>query len=262
MPLRIAVATSTLKQPLRQALVTAAAAGATGLQLDARNEVKPADYGETARRQLLHELGERGLRVASMTFPTRHVLHAEEHLDVRLAAVREAMQFAAMLKASVLVVRAGRLAAEPEADDNQRLDEILDDLARIGNRIGVTLSITPAAETPDALAAILESVRSGPVGVDFDPATCAIAGRNAADDLRTLHRLATHVQVRDAVRDVDGTGQEVAVGRGEVDWPEVLAVIAEMEYRGWLTVRRTAGDDIPGDVARAVKFIHRVVAGG
>jgi sugar phosphate isomerase/epimerase len=262
MLLRLAVATSVLNQPLRHAIVSAAAAGANGVQLDARNEVKPADYGETARRQLLHELGERGLKVASLAFPLRHSLHAIEHLDARLAAVREAMEFAALLKASVVVVRAGRVLDDPSSAENQRLADVLDEFARLGNHLGVTLSVTPAAEPPGTLAAILETIKSGPIGIDFDPAACAIAGRGAPDDLRTLHAYVTHVQVRDAVRDVDGTGLETPVGRGEVDWPELLAIIGEMNYQGWLTVRRTGGDDVAGDCARAIKYIRNVVTNG
>ncbi len=261
MVLRLAVATQSFKQPLRQAIITAAAAGVTGVQLDARTEVRPSDYGETARRQLLHELGERGLKIASLAFPTRHALHAREHLDARLAAVREAMQFAAHLKAPVVIVRVGRIPEDAESPDRVRLREVLDDFARVGNHLGVTLSVAPAAESPTGLAQVLDGIKSGPLGVDFDPATCVLAGRSAADDLRELHRLIAHIQIRDAVRDVDGAGQEVAVGRGEVDWPALLAMITEIDYRGWQTIRRTAGDDAAGDCARAAQFIRNVTFG-
>ena len=260
--MRLAVATQSFKQPLRQAIVTAAACGTTGVQFDARNELRPSDYGDTARRQLQHELSERGLKIASLTFPTRHALHAEEYLDARVAAVREAMQFAALLKAPVLIVRSGRIPADAAARDHQRLREVLDDFARLGNHLGVTLSLTPAAEPPEPLAALLQGITSGPIGVDFDPATCAIAGRSAVDDLRTLHRFVAHVQARDAIRDVDGTGQEAVLGRGEVDWPNLLATISEIDYRGWLTIRRTAGDDPIGDCTRAVQYIRNVMFGG
>jgi sugar phosphate isomerase/epimerase len=260
--MRLAVATQYFKQPLRRAVVTAAACGATGVQFDARNELKQSDYGETARRQLQHELSERGLKIASLTFPTRHALHAEEYLDTRIAAVRDAMHFAALLKAPVLIVRCGRIPSESAAHDRQRLHEILDDFARLGNHLGVTLSLTPAAEPPDALAALLDGIKSGPIGIDFDPGTCAIAGRSAVDDLRTLHRFVAHVQARDAIRDVDGSGQETVLGRGEVDWPGLLASITEIEYRGWLTIRRTQGDDPVGDSTRAVQYIRNVAYGG
>lgn len=260
--MRLAVATQSFKQPLRQAIVTAAACGATGVQFDVRNELKQADYGDTARRQLQHELSERGLKIASLTFPTRHPLHAEEYLDARLAALREAMQFAALLKSPVLIVRAGRIPADAAAPDRQRLSEILNDFARFGNHLGVTLCLTPAAEPPESLAALLEGIRSGPLGVDFDPATCAIAGRSAVDDVRILRRFVSHVQGRDAIRDVDGTGQETVLGRGEVDWPNLLGTLTEIDYRGWLTIRRTSGDDPIADCTRAGQYIRNVLFGG
>lgn len=260
--MRLAVATQFFKQPLRQAIVTAAACGAAGVQFDVRNEVRQEDYGDTARRQLQHELSERGLKIASLAFPTRHPLHAEEYLDARLAALRDAMQFAALLKAPVLIARAGRIPAEAASRDRQQLREILDDFARLGNHLGVTLSLTPAAESPEPLASLLEGIKSGPIGVDFDPAACAVAGRPAVEDLRVMHRLVTHVQARDAIRDMEGTGQEVVLGRGEVDWPNLLGTLTEIDYRGWLTIRRTSGDDPAGDSARAVQYIRNVAFGG
>src|SRR5262245_42740465 len=260
-PLRIAVATSLFRLPIRRAIPTAAECGAQGVQFDARTEVKPEDYGETARRQLLHELSERSLSVASLTFPLRRPLHDAEHLDLRVAAIRQAMQFAAQLRAKVLTVRAGRLPESADAPDLQKLRDVLRDLARFGNHVGVALSLTHAGDSPAPLVSLLQEIKDGPLGVDFDPAACVLARRNPSADLREAHSVVTHLQVRYAIRDFDGAGLEVPVGRGEVDWPEILALVGEMRYTGWLTVRRTAGDDILGDTARAVQFIQNVALG-
>jgi sugar phosphate isomerase/epimerase len=207
-------------------------------------------------------VSERGLKIASLTFPTRHPLHAEEYLDARVAAVRGAMQFAALLKAPVLIVRSGRIPADSSPRDDQRLREVLDDFARLGNHLGVTLSLSPAADATERLAALLDGIKSGPLGVDFDPAAFVIAGRPPVDDLRVLHRFVTHVQARDAIPDADGTGQETVLGRGEVDWPNLLGTLTEIGYQGWLTVRRTSGDDPIGDCTRAVQYVRNVLFGG
>lgn len=260
-PPRIAVATAPFRLPVRRAIVTAAACGAQGVQLDCRNEVKPDDYGETARRQLLHELGERGLSVGSLTFPLRRPLEDAEHLDQRVAALRQAMQFASQLRSRVLTVRGGRLPEESDAAGLGRLRDVLRELARYGNHIGVVLALTSAGDPPAGLVTLINEIKDGPLGIDFDPAACVLARRNASTDLREAQSAVTHIQVRDAVRDVDGGGLEVPVGRGEVDWDELLALMSEIHYAGWLTIRRTAGDDIPGDAARAVQFVRHVAGG-
>jgi sugar phosphate isomerase/epimerase len=256
--LRIAVATACFRQPLRAAIDTAARCAANGVQLDARNELKPGELGETGRRQLLYELGERDMTVASLTFPLRRSLIDPERIDARIDALRKAMELTAQLKARVLTCPAGRIPRDPESDDYQRLLPVLSDLARYGNHIGVTFSMTPADDEPARLLSLVESIREGPLGVDFDPAGCVLSGQDPGSALRELHAAVSHMQIRDAIRHVDGAGREAPVGRGEVDWELVLALLDEMNYAGWLTVRRTAGDDPAGDCGRAITFLRNV----
>jgi sugar phosphate isomerase/epimerase len=97
--------------------------------------------------------------------------------------------------------------------------------------------------------------------MNLDPAALVLARQDPAQAIRELHDLVAHVQVRDAIRDVDGLGTEVPVGRGEVDWDELLALLEEARYRQWFTVERTQGDDKLGDSARAVQFLKQVARG-
>lgn len=234
--------------------------GAAGLQFDARNQLRPTDLSETGRRQLLHALSERELSVASLNFPLRKALYDLEQLDPRVAAIRQAMQFAWDLKCRTLTCRIGRIPEDPQSSDGARLREVLADLAAHGNRVGVTFAITPAGDEARSLSTLIAGIGTGPLGVDFDAAERIMSRCNPASSLRDLHTLVTHVTVRDAVRDVDGAGREVPVGRGECDWPELLAVLDEMNFTGWLTVDRTAGDDPGGDIQRAVRYLQNVAS--
>jgi sugar phosphate isomerase/epimerase len=256
--LRIAAATRCFNQPLRQALRTASGTGASGVQLDARHEVRPADLSATGRRELLHQLDELKLRPASFHFPTRRSLSDQTELDGRVAALKLAMQFAWDMNAPVLTVRAGRVPQDLAAGDGPLLIDVLNDLARHGNRVGTTLAIVPARDSAESLLRLLDAVTEGPIGVDFDPAAFVTAGFDPAAAYRQLYARVTHLTVRDAIRDIDGSGIEVPVGRGEVAWDELANVIAEAEYRGWQTVARTAGDDRVGDMTRAVEYLRNV----
>jgi sugar phosphate isomerase/epimerase len=68
-----------------------------------------------------------------------------------------------------------------------------------------------------------------------------------------------HVRVRDGLRDTDGAGVEVPVGRGEVDWDELLAALAEINFAGWMTPDRTSGEDMAADAARAVSYVRNAM---
>ena len=85
-----------------------------------------------------------------------------------------------------------------------------------------------------------------------------MTGHDPIESFRVLYESIIHVQVRDAIREVDGSGLEVNVGRGEVAWDEFLVLLDEAGYSGWLTIERTSGDDKQNDVARAANYLRNV----
>jgi sugar phosphate isomerase/epimerase len=256
--LKLAVATEVFGLPLRESLLAAAEGGAQGVRFNARDELRPGDLTDTGRRQFLHLLGERDLSVASLTFPTRRALYDETQLEARLAALKSAIEFTRQLRSSVLTFRIGRLPAD-DSKEQAILFDLLVDLARHGNQFGVVPCITPLAEPIDRLATLLSGIKSGPLGIDLDPAAMAVAGDPAHEVYRRHHQIVGHVLGRDAVKDLDGSSSEVALGRGEVDWVELLPMLSEGEYRGWVTVTRTQGEDRAGDALRAIKYLSQVV---
>ena len=219
------------------------------------------EVSETGCRQLLLYLDELNLKMACLSFASRTSLCDPDRLESRLDAIRSAMKLAYQMKSGLLTVRIGRIPHDPDSPEYQTLCEILNDLTKFGNHIGTTLLITPSGDSAEELLQIISSVTQGPIGINYDPAVFVLSGQNPLEALRTLHSSFMHVQVRDAVRDFDGNGSEVPVGRGEVKWDELLALIDEAGYRGWLTVDRTQGDDRTGDIARAIQFLRAVTGG-
>ncbi len=260
-PLRMAVATRALQEPLKRAVQTAAEMGAQGVQFDVRNEVRPGELTETGRRQLLHYLDELNLSVASAVFPTRRAFYDQEELEARIAGARQAMEFAFQLKSNVLTLRIGRIPEDADSAEYEILRNVLNDLARHGNRVGVTLAVTPTRDEPARLLEFLKQITQGPVGMNYDPANFVMAGYHPARALETLADYLVHILVRDGVRDIDGGGLEVPVGRGEVEWEEVLALLDEAGYQNWLTLDRTQGDDHAGDIRRAMQYLRNVAVG-
>lgn len=259
---RLAVATRCFRQPLLDSLKSAASLGVDGVQLDVRNEVVAAELTETGRRQLLHRISELNLVVAGASFPLTRPLTEEHEIDRRVDELRNAMTFAYSLKAKTLCCKVGRIPPDPQSKSRQLLVEVLNDLAGHANRVGTVLCITPTDDSAEELLALTSEVKSGPIGIDFDPAHFALTGRSNTEALRVLHAVTMHVQVRDGFRGFDGGGQEAAVGNGVVDWTELLALLGEIDYRGWMTAIRNQGDTRGSDIARAVQHVGRLLLGG
>ena len=208
---------------------------------------------------MLHFLDERGLRVASVDCPIRRPLYDERELENRIAAIKSAMQLAFQLKCGVLSVRIGPIPKQDAGLSYDVLREVLNTLARYGNRVGTILAVTPSGGDPEALLDVLQQVTEGPIGVNFDPAVYAMHGIDSLHALRTLHTFVSQFRVRDGVRDVEDQGVEVPVGRGEVEWDALLPMLDDTSFEGWMCVERTAGDDRIGDCGRAIEFLKRVM---
>lgn len=256
--LKIGVSLSGLKQPLPQLLKAASDFGAEGVQFDALHGLRPDALSETGRRQFLHLLDELGLKVASLQLPFRRTLFDLENLDARIDAVKSALTFAHQLRTPTVTARVGTIPP-PDSGDYLTLRQVLGDLAAHGNRVGGCLAITPTHDSAENLAKLLGSINEGLVGIDLDPAGCVLADQNPAEMLRALHDRVLHIQARDAIREAFGSGQEVPLGRGEVDWSEFLPVTEEVGYRGWITALRTQGDDPLRDLANAVAYLGQLI---
>lgn len=254
---KISIALNGLKMGLRPAIDAAAQLGVQGIQVDLRTDFLSENYGETARRELLHLLSERNLRIASGHFPLRNPLAASEHLGPRLAALEAAIQFAGKLKVRSLTLRAGQIPSQKDTEARSTFLSILNELAGSGNRYGVALCLIPCGESAAELRELISSIQTGPVLVDADLGAWVMNRQQVGIQLRELHDVIGHVEIRDAVRDADGRGREVAVGQGEIDWDEVTALLEEMAYSGWVNVDRREGTDPRGDIIRAVGFLKK-----
>lgn len=260
-PVNLAVATRCWKLPFLELLTAVSELNVPGLQLDLREEFPPDSLTESGRRDFLHRLRERGLQPVTGWIPLRHSLYEQSTLEARLRFLHQAMTFAAQLKIRTVCFRIGQIPESLASGPGQILREVLSDLAMHGNHVGVVLAITSTEVSSAPLRELIASVKTGPIGVDFDPAHFAMQGLSVSEALKELHDLVVHVQLRDGLRDLGGGGAEVTFGQGVVDWTEVLALLVEMDYRGWLTAVRNQGDDKPGDVARAIRQVRNYMTG-
>ena len=254
---KIAVQTKCLAQPIKQALHTAARLGCEGVQIDLRSELPAAELSDTGRRQLRKMLDDLNLRMASVAFPTRRGYAAADELERRLAATVEAMRAAAALGARTALIALDPL---PGRDSPQRatLEEALSHLAAQAARLGVQLAGQCPAAEPREVEALLQSLPEGCLGVDLSPADQILHGRNPRDFIEALGPRIFHVFANDAVQGAGGASGavDVQLGRGSADVPELLGMLEEYGYRGWLTIERRHSPHPVEEVDDAVKFLR------
>ena len=59
--------------------------------------------------------------------------------------------------------------------------------------------------------------------------------------------------MRDLAR---GRGLEVPLGSGTVDFPELLGILEEHRYGGYLTIDRQGSDNAVTEVAQVIQFLN------
>ena len=257
--LKVGIHLASLRQPFKKALLTAAQMGVEAVEIDGRSDFKPRDMTRTAIRQVRKMLEDTNLRVSAVTFQTRRGYNVLEDLDQRVEATKQAMQMAYDFGASVVVNQIGRVPDNAEGSEWDLLVETLGDLGKHAQRVGAFVCARTGSEDTSRLAALIEALPPGCIGVDLDPGNLIINGFSAAVAAKQLGQHIHHVHVRDGVRDLaQGRGLEVPLGRGSVDFPEILGVLEEYGYQGYLTIQRDRAENPILEVNQAVSYLRNL----
>jgi sugar phosphate isomerase/epimerase len=254
---KIGIQTRSLRQPIRQALTTAARLGAAGVEIDARSELRPTDVSQTGLRAFHKLLDDSGLRVSAVAFPTRRGYDVPDDLERRVLATQEAMRFAASLRTDVVIIRVGRVPGDSDPAGLGRLVEALTALGMFGDRIGARLALQTADISPQDVSRLLGMLPEHTVGVDLHPSGLIVGGHSPSEAVEMLGSHIVHVHACDAVRDVSTRqGVEVELGRGAADLPEILGRLTEFDYRGWVTIERRETSDPISEIENAVEYLR------
>jgi sugar phosphate isomerase/epimerase len=254
---KIGIQTRSLRQPIRQALGTAARLGAAGVEIDVRSELRADDVSRTGLREFHKMLGDMNLRVSAVAFPTRRGYDVPDDLERRVLATQAAMRFAADLRTDVVIIRVGRVPADTDPASLSRLVEAMTALGMYGERIGARLAMQTADVSPQDLARLLALLPEHSVGVDLQPSGLIKGGHTPLEAVELLGPNVLHVHACDAVRDVaTREAVEVELGRGAADFPELLGQLTEFDYRGWVTIERRESPNPLADIENAVEYLR------
>lgn len=259
---KIALATRTLRQPLRRALATAAQLGADGVEVDLRSELPLGDLTKSAVRQFRKLLGDFNLRLAAVSYPTRRGYEEPRELQRRLDATRQAMQAAAELGTHLVVNRLYGQLPDEDSPERDALMQALASLASHGNRVGARLAALTTAEPAEQLAGVLDHLPEGTVAVALEPANLLAGGQSPLEALEHLGSKVAHVYATDAVRDFGASRTvEVELGRGSADMPAVMAMLDGYDYRGWFVPSRSDSPDPVTELGTAVAYLRTLAVG-
>jgi L-ribulose-5-phosphate 3-epimerase len=258
--LKLAVCLESLGLPLKSALSEGEGLGVTGVQFDAAGDLAPRNLSQTGRRELVHRLRAHNLTISALGCPLRHGLEVSLGQEGRIEHVKQVLSLSYDLGPRLVLISAGAVPADAGSAQGSAFAEALTALGRHAERTGAMLALETGLESGKALSDYLARFDTGGLGVSYDPANFLIGGFDPYEGARALQGRVLYVQAKDA-RTASGnrTGQEVALGHGQLDYLALVAVLEEIEYSGWVAVRRDSGDSRRADVANGVAFLRRLV---
>ncbi len=257
--IKIGIALASLRQPLKQALHTAARLGANGIEIDARNGLKPRELSDTGRRQLRKMMDDLNLRVAAIRFQTRNGYDVLNDLERRLDATKEAMQMAYSLGARVVINAIGVVPEDKSHPAYSQLISSLTDIAKQSHHIGAMLACETGTEPVERLVALLDDLPEQAIGINFNPGNLIVNDYYQASAINVCAPRVLSVTARDGVRDLArGRGIEVPLGRGTADFPQILGVLEERHYPGWFLVDRLNAQNPIAEIGNAVAFLREL----
>lgn len=255
--INLAVRLSALKMPFRRAIHAAAKLGASSIEIDARQEIHPAQMSETGLRQLRKLLEDLNLRVSSLRFQTRRGYDHVEDLDRRVDATKETMKLAYRLGTSVVVNAIGHVPHEQSDPRWVTLQQVMNDLGRYGAKVGAFLCAETGSEDGKTLSELLNSQEDAFVGVAFNPGQLVINRFSAAEAMDELKDRIQIVYAVDGVLDLAaGRGIATPLGLGSVDFPELLGKLEDQHYRGRFVVGRA--DSNQEEIAQAIQYLREL----
>jgi sugar phosphate isomerase/epimerase len=257
--IKVGIRLASLKLPFRQALTVAKQLGAEAVEIDARGELRPEDLSSTGVRQVRKLLDDLVMRVSALTFRTRRGYDVIDDLDPRIDATKGALKLAYDLGTNVVINHIGRVPAEPESPELSTLVAALADLGRYGQRVGALLAAETGPDRGADLAGLIARLPPGSIGVDLNPANLIVHGHDPREAARALAPHILHVHATDATRDVARkSGVEVPLGQGSAEWPELLGLLEEQQYRGYFTIAREGAKNPAAEIRQAVTFLRNI----
>lgn len=152
-------------------------------------------------------------------------------------------------------------------DKNDAMHQHMVDITRritdmLGERNIVLGAEVGGLESAATLLEFIHEVGRPNLKVNFDPANALRAsGSDPVAELDILKSVVVGVHLKDALRlQPSGVwGEEVALGKGEVDIPRFVAKLKDIGFGGPLIIERESGSDPLGDIQRGAELLRKLI---
>lgn len=275
-PFSIGVIIDSFRTDIPTAVKKAAAVGAQGIQVYAtRGEMAPENLTGQKRAEFLDLVKSNGLTISALCgdLGGGGFMWKEKNPE-KIERSKRIIDLAKELETDVVTTHIGVVPEDSSIDRFKVMQEACFELSRYADSVGAHFAVETGPETSAVLKNFLDSLGSTGVGVNLDPANLVmVTGDDPAKAVYNLRDYIVHTHAKDGrqlfyegpesvyglAKNVIITGDsyiELPLGDGDVPWDAYLAALADIGYKGFLTIEREVGDDPEADIRKAVAFLE------
>jgi L-ribulose-5-phosphate 3-epimerase len=181
----------------------------------------------------------------------------------RIDHLKKASDFAKLCGVGALHSHAGFI---PENPNDPLFKETVDALREIGQHCKANSQILlyeTGQESPVTLLRAITEVGLDNQFVCLDTANLILYGKgNPVDALDVVGKLVRAVHAKDGLFPTDpkNLGQEVPIGKGKVDFPQLIKRLKELGYKDAITIEReTSGVKQAEDIRRSKAYLEKLI---
>lgn len=275
----IGVILDSFRVDIATALDKAVSVGAQGIQVYAtRGEFSPEMMPPAKRREFLDSVKSRGLVISALCGDLGQGFGKPEKNDNLIERSKRILDLAKDLETNVVTTHIGVVPANPEHERYKIMHEACYKLSTYADELNAHFAIETGPETSAVLKDFLDKLGSRGVAVNFDPANLVmVTGDDPVKAVYTLKDYIVHTHAKDGrklferdpeiiyrviVDENKTTGKsymELPLGEGDVDFPNYIKALADIGYKGFLTIEREAGQNPENDIRNAVGFLKNLI---
>ena len=264
--LQIGVFADNLKLPIHDGILKAAELGVKSFQIYtsvfkfSSGMVVPEEMTLAQRDEFRQFYEERGITLSATCADFGHgFVDAARNAEIVPRTLAQ-IDLAVDLGTDIITTHIGTVPEQPNGVWDT-LRAALDTIGSYAESKGVVLATETGPESGPVLRALLDSLNTGGIRVNFDPANLTMAGFDLDEALDALLPFIVHTHAKDGIRDpaawAKGKWREVPLGEGDVNWPSYIGRLKDAGYSGAFTIERELGDDPIGDVRKAIAFLRQ-----
>lgn len=282
MKFKIGIITESFRKPVRESLRMAKELGADGVQMyTVKGDVSP-EMNAAQRKDLVTFIRALDLEISALCGDLGgHGFAVAKDNPAKIERSKRIVDLAVDLGTGIVTTHIGVVPADKKAERYAILRDACGELAKYAASKGITFAIETGPETAAVLAAFLDDIGSKGIGANLDPANLVmVTGDDPVKAVHTLKKYIVHTHAKDGVKlaacdaeqvydafakggiegfDFGKLFNEVPLGKGGVKWDAYLKTLADIGYKGYLTIEREVGVNPVDDIRAAVQFLRNTM---